>query len=84
MDDTEFEEGQTQVPHGATLFVFSDGIYEITKQSGDEVELSEFVEILRKPEQAPGQKVNEVLETMRDLQGRSHFDDDVSLMEFRL
>ena len=84
MEDTEFEEGQTQVPHGATLFVFSDGIYEITKQSGDEVELNEFVEILRKPEQSPGQKVNEVLETMRELQGRAHFDDDVSLMEFRL
>lgn len=84
MEDTEFEEGQTQVPHGATLFVFSDGIYEITKQSGDEVELNEFVEILRKPEQVSGQKVNEVLETMRELQGRSHFDDDVSLMEFRL
>ncbi len=84
LEGMEFEEGQTQIPEGATLFVFSDGIYEITRQSGDEVELDEFVEILRQPEQSPGQKVNEVLETMREIQGRAHFDDDVSLMEFRL
>ncbi len=84
LEDMDFEEGQTHVPPGATLYVFSDGIYEIRTPDGGEMELAEFVEILRRPERSPGQKVMEVLETMRDLQGRSHFDDDVSLLELRL
>lgn len=84
LEGMEFEEGQTQVPVGATLYVFSDGIYEIRTTDGAEMELNEFVEILQRPEHEPGRKVDEVLETMRELQGHPHFDDDVSLLELRL
>jgi len=72
------------VPVGATLYVFSDGIYEIRTTDGAEMELNEFVEILQRPEREAGRKVDEVLETMRELQGHPHFDDDVSLLELRL
>jgi len=84
MESTTFEEGVTRVPEGARLYVFSDGIYEIRTPDGAELELNDFVQILARPEQAPGQKVNEVLETMRALQGRPDFEDDVSLLEVRL
>jgi len=84
LESMEFEEGQTQVPVGATLYVFSDGIYEIRTADGVELELNEFVEILQRPERETGRKVDEVLATMRELQGHPHFDDDVSLLELRL
>jgi sigma-B regulation protein RsbU (phosphoserine phosphatase) len=84
LESMEFEEGQTQVPVGATLYVFSDGIYEIRTTDGVELELNEFVEILQRPERETGRKVDEVLATMRELQGHPHFDDDVSLLELRL
>lgn len=78
-----FELGETEVPRGSRLFVFSDGIYEIQSRDGRELELSEFLGVLEQPERTPGGKVEEVLFTMASLQGRSHFDDDVSLMELR-
>jgi sigma-B regulation protein RsbU (phosphoserine phosphatase) len=80
LEGMDFEEGRIAVPKGATLFVFSDGIYEIRKPDGAELELSEFVEVLTRPEQEPGRKVDEVLTTMRELQGHDHFEDDVSLL----
>lgn len=79
-----FEVAQTEIPPGSTLYVFSDGVYEIQKTSGQEMELDEFISILKAPERQAGRKVDEVLETMVELQGRSHFDDDVSLMELKL
>ena len=84
LEDMDFEEGRTEVPPGAALYVFSDGIYEIRTPDGGEMELNAFVEILKRPEREPGRKVEEVLETMRELQGHPHFDDDVSLLEVRL
>lgn len=71
---------RTTAPAGAVLYVFSDGIYEIRTPNGAELELSEFVDILTRPERVPGRKVEEMLETMKELQGHPHFDDDVSLL----
>jgi len=79
-----FEEAQTEIPPGSTLYVFSDGVYEVQTTSGQEMELDEFINILKAPERQAGRKVDEVLDTMVELQGRSHFDDDVSLMELKL
>ena len=81
--DAQFESAETVVPEGARLYVFSDGIYEIQSQAGEEVDLPSFLEILRVPESRSGAKVEEVLQTMARIQGRDQFDDDVSLMELR-
>lgn len=78
-----FEVGAIEVPMGARLFVFSDGIYEIQATDGREVDLAEFLDILKAPEKSPGTKVREVLEHMSTIQGKDQFDDDVSLMELR-
>ena len=78
-----YEEGSTQVPKGAILYVFSDGIYEVTRTDGREMELQDFIEVLKAPEKTEGAKVEEVFKTMATIQGRDEFEDDVSLMELR-
>lgn len=83
MEGAMFEMGETSVPRGAKLFVFSDGIYEIQRQDGRELELSEFLKVLERPEKTTGGKVEEVLSAMTEIQGRPQFEDDVSLMELR-
>lgn len=80
LEGMDFEEGRVTIPRGATLFVFSDGIYEIRTPEGAELELNEFVEVLARPEREPGHKVDEVLATMRELQGHANFEDDISLL----
>lgn len=81
LEGMAFEEGQTRVPAGATLYIFSDGIYEIHTPEGHELELDAFVQILQRPEGPGMNKVDEVLETMQVLQGHPNFEDDVSLMQ---
>lgn len=76
-----FEEGASLIPEGAKLYIYSDGLYEIQTRDGSELEFTVFLEELQKPELEPGRKVHEVLETMAGLQGRAHFDDDVSMVE---
>jgi sigma-B regulation protein RsbU (phosphoserine phosphatase) len=77
----KFEEAKTRIPERSKLYVYSDGIYEIQMQDGKELEFSTFLDELKKPEATSGQKLNEILATMTRLQGRAHFDDDVSMME---
>jgi sigma-B regulation protein RsbU (phosphoserine phosphatase) len=76
-----FEEGASLIPEGAKLYIYSDGLYEIQTRDGSELEFTVFLEELQKPERVPGRKVHEVFETMAGLQGRAHFDDDVSMVE---
>jgi len=76
-----FEEGESVIPEGAKLYIYSDGLYEIQTREGPELEFSVFLDELQRPEVESGRKVNEVLETMAGLQGRAHFDDDVSMVE---
>lgn len=76
-----FEEGATVIPEGAKLYIYSDGLYEIQTRDGAELEFTVFLDELQRSEVEPGRKVHEVLERMADLQGRAHFDDDVSMVE---
>jgi sigma-B regulation protein RsbU (phosphoserine phosphatase) len=80
-DGNTFEEGASLIPEGAKLYIYSDGLYEIQTRDGSELEFTVFLEELQKPERVPGRKVHEVFETMAGLQGRAHFDDDVSMVE---
>lgn len=82
---TQFKLGETLIPSGARLYIFSDGIYEVLKQSdGSMLQFNEFVELLEKPEIKEGQKVYEVLEAVKTIQGAKEFEDDVALVEIKL
>lgn len=76
-----FETGSCSVPPAARLYLFSDGIYEVEHPDGRCATLEEFVAVLAQPEQAQKQKLTEVLASMRAIQRRDDFDDDVSLLE---
>jgi sigma-B regulation protein RsbU (phosphoserine phosphatase) len=66
----------------STLYLYSDGVYEVTRPDGTMWEFQDFVTELLKPP-PPGQ--NEMDITMRHaqaLQGRETFDDDFSMVKF--
>ncbi|MFN5745055.1 MAG: SpoIIE family protein phosphatase [Methylococcaceae bacterium] len=84
MADNVFEEGSVVVPPAARLYVFSDGIYEVHDDQGEELAFEAFVAILAQPEKAVGKKVDELLAQMCAIQGHADFSDDVSMLELRL
>lgn len=81
---SKFESKEIEVPHGAKLYVFSDGTYEIKRPDGSMMELEEFIQLLAKPEPTPGGKLDAILAEARAQQGKEAFVDDFSIIEFTL
>ena len=79
----EFPTAEAAIPAGSRLYLFSDGVYEITHPGGEAYTLAEFVGQLTAPAASPGNKPRETVAAMRAVQCRDEFDDDVSLLELR-
>jgi sigma-B regulation protein RsbU (phosphoserine phosphatase) len=77
----KFKNDVSDVPPGSRLYVFSDGVYEITKPDGSMMHLDELVDELVKPAPADGKKLEAVLEHARQLNGSPQFEDDYSMLE---
>ena len=79
MPETIFTWQRSEVPPGSSLYVFSDGIYEIQKVNKDMLGLDTFVEFLTsKPVNL---SVDEILEQIRALKKEESFSDDLSLLK---
>ncbi len=64
------------------LYLFSDGVYEVTLPDGTMWEFNDFVTSLIRPP-PPGQsELDLVMDVARGLQGRDTFDDDFSMVKF--
>lgn len=73
------------VPRGARLYVFSDGLFEIEPQAREEMfTLEEFCNIIMDwTEKYKDRSLDFVLETVQYLQGKANFDDDCALVEIQ-
>lgn len=80
LDGQPFPTAETSVPAASRLYLFSDGIYEVTRTSGEVYSFSDFTAELARPPGAAGTSPGEILAMMRGIQGRDDFDDDVSIL----
>ncbi len=77
--DLPFTSSSVEVPTGAELYLFSDGVYEIAQPDGDWQSWDSFAEYLK--EKRP--EVDEVVQRMQALHGTEHFEDDFSLLKVK-
>ncbi|MCB1136038.1 MAG: serine/threonine-protein phosphatase, partial [Chlamydiia bacterium] len=82
MPDMDYQNGECTVDSGAKLYVFSDGVFELTNRDGSIANFNDFVRELSVIVSSGG-TVEAVIGRARDLQGRPDFDDDYSMLEFR-
>jgi sigma-B regulation protein RsbU (phosphoserine phosphatase) len=86
--EIEFEEASCTVEPESLLYVFSDGVYEITDGKGDVWGLEALIKTLAQqthpdPETTTSQ-VDRILHHVRQTNQSGHgFDDDLSLLEVR-
>ncbi|MFM7142912.1 MAG: SpoIIE family protein phosphatase, partial [Alphaproteobacteria bacterium] len=66
-----------------TLWIYSDGAYEVTRPAGGMMTLDEFVAIVGRESTSPAADVRRVLDAVRAEQGDPDFDDDVSMLALR-
>jgi sigma-B regulation protein RsbU (phosphoserine phosphatase) len=81
MPGMQFRESRVDLPPFSRLYVFSDGIYEITKPDGTMMRLQEFVEIVSGALRGGRSVIGDTIRAVRAVQGSDGFADDVSMME---
>ncbi len=77
----EYRAERVDIPSGSRLYVFSDGAYEIDRPDAPMMGYEEFARLLENNEADQG--LAGILSSIRELNARQIFDDDISLMEFR-
>jgi len=83
MPGVRFPSSSAVIPPGATLFVFSDGAYEITRPGRPMMELHEFVEILSIPAAGKVIGLDDVVDVIKAEHGSDQFEDDFSLLALK-
>ena len=80
MPGYEFKSGRVEVAPGSSLFLFSDGAFEIEAADGREWGIEDLVPLLVEPSQPGKPESQRVLETVKSRAGRQSFEDDFTLV----
>lgn len=79
---TAYNAQTVEVPRGSTLYVFSDGVFEITTKAGSDWDLEHFVPLLLEPP-VPGRTESaRLLDRVREESRDPDLQDDFCLMAF--
>jgi PAS domain S-box-containing protein len=78
--DMKFEAERVEIPAGAELYLFSDGVFEIARPDGSYQFWEEFAQYLQ-VERPP---IEQIVNRMREIHCSLEFDDDFSLLRLRL
>jgi serine phosphatase RsbU (regulator of sigma subunit) len=65
---------------GDTLYIFSDGAYELRAGGEDLLSLDSFEALLAKAVIDPASSLGSLIEELRRVNGRTQFSDDVTLL----
>ena len=80
LPDLKYPSARIEVPSPATLYVFSDGVYEIARPEGSWQSWEEFSQFL----QDNHPSVETIVGRMREQHGIEDFEDDFSLLRIRM
>ena len=78
---TQFESRSVTIRPFDRLYLYSDGVYEVTKPDGEMWTFEGFVETLLTSGDRP--VVPHVVDMVKQIRGSSEFEDDVSILELR-
>lgn len=81
MSGIQFQKSCVEVKPGSRLYVYSDGVYEITKDDGSMVSLDEFVTLLSQPDTEGQDPLDRIQQYTQKINGPGAYDDDYSIMQ---
>ena len=80
MPGFEYRAGRVEVPPGSSLFLFSDGAFEIETADGREWGIDDLVPLLAEPRQPGKAESQRILEAVSARTGRRTFEDDFTMV----
>jgi hypothetical protein len=75
-----YRSGQAAFSAGSSLYLFSDGVFEVEPANGEEWDLERFVQLLVAPSATGKPGTQGILETVKARTGRDTFEDDFTLV----
>lgn len=84
MSGIKFHKETVPVKEGGRIYLFSDGVYEITKPDGDVLTLDEFIQALSLPTPPGVDPLDRIQEYTQKLNGPGAYADDYSIVELLL
>ncbi len=79
--DAEYTNGFCNIEEYSSLYVFSDGAYEIHLSNGTIWDLEAFIELLKNCQNFSECNLNKILNYLLDLNPKDSFDDDLSILQ---
>lgn len=79
--DFDFEDDRQIIGPNTHLYIFSDGVYEISQPEGDIWGLENFTYLLQDYQHSTGNNLSYVLDKVKDVNGEPSLEDDFSLIE---
>jgi sigma-B regulation protein RsbU (phosphoserine phosphatase) len=80
MPDVTYEVQQTTIPAGSSLYLFSDGAFEIETEEDQRWTMADFLPLLLQPSKLGVAEAERVYQLVRDAARPGPLDDDFSLM----
>jgi PAS domain S-box-containing protein len=84
LPEADFEDNFCEIPKDSTLYIFSDGVYEIHQPDGKLWGLNNFVDFLTDYQKNHTNNLDEVLHHIQNLNANKALDDDFSLLQVKL
>lgn len=81
--DAKFISSSCEIAQSSTLYIFSDGIYEIGQSQGAALGLENFVEVLKNYNAADTGNLDVLLEEIKRLSKCCEFEDDCSVLQVK-
>ncbi len=79
--EPKFQEIEIKVPRLSSLYLFSDGIYEINIDEDKLLGIHEFINLLYKYQQNNGNNLDYLLQKVKNFNYYPYFNDDLSIMQ---
>jgi sigma-B regulation protein RsbU (phosphoserine phosphatase) len=83
-DGLEFETKEHTLEGPATVFVYSDGVFEVQRTDQTMWPFSEFVIYLGQQARVAGSAMDSLIEYLGSLSGKKGFEDDFSIVQIRI
>ncbi len=84
LPEADFDDDSCEIQPGSTLYLFSDGVYEILQPDGQIWGLNAFIDLLTDYNKRNSGDLNQVLHHIDNLNGNKALDDDFSLLQINL
>ncbi len=79
--NVEFFNSRCDIKPNSTLYLYSDGAYEIQKPDGQIWGLKDFIKLLQEYQEVKEFTLDDILQHLRRLRGKDSFNDDLSLLK---